>query len=305
MGWPLAGARLQPAGLAGFALSGFAMGVHVERWTGSAFAGLVAGCLSSFNAHQLVRFAHLQALHVQFFPIVARRVRSGSRRSGSRAAVTSAALFVLQALCSNYTMVFISTALIVRASSGRSRGIRRCSTVVALAVAGVVSRLSCFRSSPLLPRPHRAGVGADHRRRPALFRAGSITWSRRDGSTFASGATRFFGGRTALFPGFTAVRACDRRGQIGRRLARSAARAWHSRLARSALPSRSGRRCPATLVMHAYLPLLQGVRAAARWGTAVPDRDRDPCGFWGGAARSRWRCPIVVDWRSPSRSSGS
>ena len=43
--------------------------VLLERWTGSAAAGIVAGCLYSFNAHLLTRFAHLQALHLEFFPI--------------------------------------------------------------------------------------------------------------------------------------------------------------------------------------------------------------------------------------------
>ena len=55
--------------LVGFALSGLAMAVLVERWTGSWRAGVVAGLAYAFNAHTLVRFGHMQALHVQFLPL--------------------------------------------------------------------------------------------------------------------------------------------------------------------------------------------------------------------------------------------
>ena len=54
--------------IVGFATSGLAMTIVVERWTGSARAGLVAGIAYAFNAHTLVRFGHMQALHVQFLP---------------------------------------------------------------------------------------------------------------------------------------------------------------------------------------------------------------------------------------------
>ena len=41
-----------------------------RAWTGSTFAGIVAGCLFAFNAHLLTRYAHLQALHLEFLPAV-------------------------------------------------------------------------------------------------------------------------------------------------------------------------------------------------------------------------------------------
>jgi hypothetical protein len=50
--------------MAGFALSGFAMAWLVSRWTGDRAAGIVAGLAYAFNAHTLVRFSHLQAMHV-------------------------------------------------------------------------------------------------------------------------------------------------------------------------------------------------------------------------------------------------
>ena len=67
----LAGPRLQRAVIAGFALSAWAMCLLVTRWTGSRAAGAVAGhrCFA-FNAHTLTRLPHLQALHVEFLPLV-------------------------------------------------------------------------------------------------------------------------------------------------------------------------------------------------------------------------------------------
>ena len=55
--------------LIGFTLSGVAMAAVVERWTGSRRAGVIAGLAYAFNAHTLVRFGHMQALHVQFLPL--------------------------------------------------------------------------------------------------------------------------------------------------------------------------------------------------------------------------------------------
>ena len=55
--------------IAGFALSGFAMAWLVSRWTGDRAAGVVAGLAYAFNAHMLVRFGHLQAMHVQYLPV--------------------------------------------------------------------------------------------------------------------------------------------------------------------------------------------------------------------------------------------
>ncbi|MEP7118752.1 MAG: hypothetical protein ABI880_14280, partial [Acidobacteriota bacterium] len=54
--------------LAGFTLSGWAMAVVVERWTGSVGAGIVAGLVIAFNAHIFVRMGHMQAMHVEFLP---------------------------------------------------------------------------------------------------------------------------------------------------------------------------------------------------------------------------------------------
>ena len=56
--------------MAGLALSGWSMYLLMVRWTGSAWAGSVAGLTYAFNAHVLTRFVHLQAQHVEFFPLM-------------------------------------------------------------------------------------------------------------------------------------------------------------------------------------------------------------------------------------------
>ena len=98
--------------MVGFALSGLAMSLVMLRWTGSLAAGLVAGVLFAFNAHVLTRFAHLQALHVGFFPLMLYafdRVLGGGvhpRPNSSAFAMRTllSAAFGLQALSSNYLM---------------------------------------------------------------------------------------------------------------------------------------------------------------------------------------------------------
>ena len=66
----------------------------MRRWTGSEWAGIIAGLVYAFNAHVLTRFVHLQAQHVEFFPlmlyaldrvIVDPRLRSG-QAAGTRPA---------------------------------------------------------------------------------------------------------------------------------------------------------------------------------------------------------------------------
>ena len=84
--------------MAGFALSGWSMYLLMRRWTGSEWAGIVAGLVYAFNAHVLTRFVHLQAQHVEFFPLMLyaldrvhrqkrRRRRRPAARGGVRAAV--------------------------------------------------------------------------------------------------------------------------------------------------------------------------------------------------------------------------
>lgn len=105
--------------LAGFALTGLAFCLLVRRWTGSWTAGYVAGSMAAFNAHTLVRLAHLQAMHTEFVAlmlfaldrlIVSRRFRD---------ALWLGIGFALEGLTSLYLLVF-SAWLLIFAVAGRA-----------------------------------------------------------------------------------------------------------------------------------------------------------------------------------------
>ena len=68
--------------LAGFTLTGWATCLVAARWTGSWTAGGIAGITAAFNAHTLTRLPHLQALHVEFFPLALAALDSLLRRRG-------------------------------------------------------------------------------------------------------------------------------------------------------------------------------------------------------------------------------
>lgn len=92
--------------LAGFALTGLAFCLLVQRWTLSWSAGMVAGSLAAFNAHTLVRLTHLQALHTEFIALMLFALDRLSRDPRFRDAWWLAVGFALQAMTSIYLMVF-------------------------------------------------------------------------------------------------------------------------------------------------------------------------------------------------------
>jgi hypothetical protein len=98
--------------IAGFALSGWAFALLVQRDTGSWPAGLVAGSAVAFNAHHFVRLVHIQALHLELLPLVFvaldRLLVSGHRRY---AALLGSAV-ALQATASIYLLVFTGWAVV-------------------------------------------------------------------------------------------------------------------------------------------------------------------------------------------------
>ncbi len=96
----------------GLALSAWSMYVVMERWTGSMSAAVIAGLLYGFNAHVLTRFVHLQAQHVEFFPPLLLALDCVIVDGRRRDVWLLAGMFVLQSLCSNYLMVFITYAML-------------------------------------------------------------------------------------------------------------------------------------------------------------------------------------------------
>ena len=93
----------------------------MRRWTGSWAAGYTAGSLAAFNAHVLVRLAHLQAQHVEFVALMLFALDRVVISRRARDAVWLGVAFALEGLTSVYLLVF-STWLLIFATAARARG---------------------------------------------------------------------------------------------------------------------------------------------------------------------------------------
>jgi hypothetical protein len=274
---------------AGFALSGFAMAVLMRTWTASTSAGIVAGCLYAFNAHLLTRYAHLQALHMEFFPIVLYAFDRVLRGGGIRSALLLAAAFVVQALCSNYTLVIIAAALVVAfvVRPEGWRGDRR--LWVMLATAGVVAILALIPF--LLPyyrvREEQGLVRTieDVQNYSASWRDYLATAGRLH---YAAWSHRIFQGTAALFPGLTGIALTA--------LAVVSGIAWKDPRARMAFAFgvagaalSLGASLPGYEWLQTNVPLLQGIRAASRWGMLFLVAVAILAGFAVAQLEAQWR----------------
>jgi hypothetical protein len=279
---------------AGFASSGFAMALLIRSWTGSTAAAIVAGCLYAFNAHLLTRYPHLQALHVQFLPLVLyacdRLLRQAeARASTSRMAWLLGGAFVVQALCSNYTMVLMALALVaafaVRPEPWRA-GPRLWMTL-ALTGAGVALALTPFLLPYARVRDEQGLVRTIDDVR--IYSAGWTDYLATTGRIhYAWWSHRVSEGRTALFPGVLAV--------LLALVAVGRGSAWTDRRARMALAFGAvgfllsfGASLPGYEWLQAHVPLFQGIRAAARWGLLFLIAVAILAGYGVAILERRWR----------------
>lgn len=260
--------------IAGFALSAWSMALVVRRWTGSTLAGVTAGLLYAFNAHLLTRLVHLQALHLEFLPLALLaldnilRADVGSRGSFAPSAAVLASAFVLQSLCSNYTLVFLSVALLAAALARGDEWLwpLRARRARAFLVAAMVSVAVL---APFL-WPYYVVSREQGLTRPidevALYSAGWADYLVTGGRLhYEWWSHRWFEGRTALFPGV-----------VGFALALSAVVARETRrdprvrmmvaIGLAGLALSFGPALPGYTWLHAHVPLFEGLRAAARWG---------------------------------------
>ncbi len=190
--------------LAGFALSGLAMALVVERWTSNVGAGIVAGLAYAFNAHVLVRFGHLQALHVEFLPVALFALHELMTRPAWRWAWLLVAAFTLQSLTSNYLLVMSAVAMIAFAAStpaawlgsGAGRRWSLAAAAAALSTLALVPFLLPYyhaKASQGLVRPFDDVVMYSGQWRDYLATAGRLH--------YALWSSAFYEGRTPLFPG--------------------------------------------------------------------------------------------------------
>lgn len=252
----------------GFALSGGAMYLVMARWTGSQWAGIIAGLLYAFNAHVLTRFVHLQAQHVEFFPLVLYafdRVLVGRRL---RDALLLAAAFVLQALCSNYLLVFTTYAL-VAAALIRWRELRSPGLGVPVALLAIAALISIVVLAPFL-WPYYQVDRDQHLARAAdvvtQYNAGWRDYLATGGRLhYAWWSAPFYEGRTALFPGVTGLvlAAYALFNPVTRRDPRVR---MATAIGAIGLAFSFGTALPGYAALHGVLPLLSGLRNVARWG---------------------------------------
>jgi hypothetical protein len=254
--------------LAGFALSGLAMAIVAERWTGSRRAGLVAGIAYAFNAHTLVRFGHMQALHVQFLPFALDALHDLLDRPDWAAAARLAACCALQSLTSNYLLVMTALAMLVSAAAAPaawigSDGRRRLLMTAAAAVAcGAV--LVPF----LLPYYHaNATQGLVRSFDEVAFYSGQWRDYLATGGRlhYAAWSHRFFEGATPLFPGFTVLALAA--------VALAIPGTWRAHRTRAmialavvAVVFSFGAHVPGYRWLYDHVPVLQGIRGVVRLG---------------------------------------
>ncbi|HEX6163725.1 MAG TPA: hypothetical protein VFZ31_10185 [Vicinamibacterales bacterium] len=281
--------------IAGLALSGWSMYLLMRRWTGRESAGVVAGLAYAFNAHILTRFVHLQAHHVEFFPLMLYafdRVLIDRRR---RDAVLLGGAFVLQSLCSNYLLVFATYSLVVCAAVRWREIAARPVVLKELAIAGAISAIAL---APFLWPYYQVSRDQGLVRQVSdvtQYNAGWRDYLATGGRLhFAWWSQKFYEGRTALFPGFTALMLATI-ALISRRdpRVRMAAAIGVLGVALSL-----GTDFPGYAFIHQYLPLMSGLRNVARWGWLALAAVAMLAGFGvaaldGNKRRSRY-APIAI-----------
>jgi hypothetical protein len=274
LGAPLLWAGLSPVLvynvliIAGFTLSGWAMFLLMDRWTRSTTAAIVAGLLYAFNAHTLTRFVHLQALHVEFFPLVLYALdrvlvdpSTSLRANRLKDSVLLATAFVLQALCSNYLLVFTVYAMAIGVAV-RWREINW----KGLAIAGAISAVAMAPFLyPYLQVDREYGLArsvSDVTQYNAGWRDYFVTGGRLH---YAWWSHELFEGRTALFPGITATVLAAIGLWSGRSIRDPRLRMTLAMIVMAVAVS-FGTSLPGFALLFHYLPLFNGLRNVARWG---------------------------------------
>jgi hypothetical protein len=276
--------------IAGLALSGWAMFLLMSNWTGSMTAGLVAGLAYGFNAHVLSRFAHLQAQHVEFLPAVVYALDRVLERGRKRDAAWLAAAIVLQSLCSNYLLVFTLFAVVACVATRPSAWIGEPQRQVRAALV-IAAAMTAVALAPFLWPYYLVSRDQGMVRSLDEVAGNSATWR----AYLATGGRlhfewwshRFLGEATALFPGVTAtilgVIALSRRERWANCRLRMAIVIGLMGIALSFGPS-----LPGYNWLHAEIPLLAALRAAARWGWLALVAIAILAGYGVAALEERW-----------------
>ena len=284
--------------MAGFALSAWAMWRVVTDWTGDPVAGAVAGMAFAFNAHLLTRFAHLQALHAEFVPLVLLAVDRVARDARRRDGVLLGVAIALAGLVSIYQLAFVAGATVVALLARRCDWQRAPGRTLSAALMGV--GVSVVLLAPMLWQyaavnrefgfartlEETARYGATWRN--YLAAAGRLHYSLWS-APFADTAT-------ALFPG-AAVTLLAVAGMWSRRADRGRVRMCVA-IGVLGLALSLGTALPFYEWIYQAVPLLHATRVAARWGFLVLTALAVLAGFGvaalRGGATARTRLAVAV-----------
>jgi hypothetical protein len=257
--------------MAGFALTGWTMALVVRRWTGDWWAAILAGMLLAFNSHSLSRIAHLQAVHVEFLPLAVYALDRLLAVPRVRHAIGLAVAFTLQALASNYLLVFMTFGLagaaMTRPGEWLTPSRRRTLGLVSFSAALAVLLLAPFLYPYFVAKEQQGlGRGLDE---VATYAASWRDYVAASGRLHYEAWSHPFGrGLGAfLFPGVTALLLTGIAAGTGRAWARPA-RLWIG-LGVTGLLLSFGTSLPGYAWLHAAVPLLQGIRASVRFGYLV------------------------------------
>lgn len=255
----------------GFALSGFAMYWVMWKWTGSTWAAIAAGLAYAFNAHVLTRFVHLQAQHVEFFPLVLYAFDRVLTERNIRNAFLLAAAFVLQSLCSNHLLVFTTYALAAcavvrwREIPAAAKDLATAGVIAAVLLAPFLWPYYQVDQQHGLARPASVVTQYNADWRDYLVTGGRLH--------YAWWSHKFYEGRTALFPGAAVIVLALAALFTRRRIPPSTGAGFRDPRIRMALAIAVvgvafslGTGLAGYSLLHETLPLLSGLRNVARWG---------------------------------------
>ena len=272
--------------MAGLALSAWAMWRVVTDWTGDPAAGAVAGMAFAFNAHLLTRFAHLQALHAEFVPLVLLAVDRIARQPRVRDGVLLGVAIALVGLVSLYQLAFVAGATVVGLLARRCdwRGAGRRTFAVALLGAAVSVVLLTPVLWQYLTVSREFGITRsleETARYGATWRDYLATGGR---VHYALWSASYFQGAAALFPGVTVV-ALAFAGAWSRRADRGRVRMCVA-IAVLGVAMSLGPALPFYEWLYHAVPLLQATRVAARWGFLALTALAVLAGFGAAAVRA-------------------
>lgn len=271
--------------VAGFALTGWTACLLMARWSGDWAAGLVTGTIVAFNAHTLTRLPHLQAQHMEWLPLALLALDDLVAGRRTAASATWLAIWIVLAGWTSYyglTIVLVAVGVTWAARLGEWWPRRR-------AVLGAVAAAAIAAGVALLPMA-LAYRHLGHVRSLDEVAMYSAHW--KDYLTtparlhYDTWAKAWFGS-TGLFPGLTAIALSV--------VALSSTSMWRTGRARAAIAFGAagvalsfGPAMPGYGVLYHWLPPLQGIRNAARFGYLGIVALALLAGFGLARLRSRW-----------------